>query len=1265
MTEAPTRTPPDTSGMRHLHRPIVFAEPERIAAPASWLDHTPFAFWIVDALRPTTLVELGCQSGNSYASFAQGVQTLGLSTACYAVDTWKGDPHAGFFDESIFDEWSAYHDRRFSAFSRLIRATFEEAVGQFADASIDLLHIDGYHTFGAISHDFETWRPKLSERAVVLCHDINVRERDFGVWRFWEGVKDEYPSFEFLHGHGLGVLGIGTTWPDPVQWLLSLRARGGEANAVRLFFARLGASVTRRYASLTAEQEAAARIAARDAQIAALEQERAGRADQMAQDADEVTRLRDSLAEREADCDELRGAVEKLLAAKVTGDAEAAGLRAALEDRASRVQSLEAGIASREELLRQLHRDLADRAAWTCRTVDTLIAARPTGGAEHLAPVVAAVEALAARHKEVADAIRAARDEFRQGAVDVVAAVREIQAAAATTREPQATGPVPPDGRGAVTAGAPGVRTRLASLEYRRLIARVQEIVRETLPAKATVLVISKGDDALLEFDGRRGWRFPQTERGVYAGHYPADSAAAIAHFEALRAKGAEFLLLPSTAFWWLDSYPDFRTHLDAQGTRVWHDADCIIYRVSPSAAIPDGVSAESRHSLDGFARARLRAFLFSAARISFPAESAPAVSVVVPTFNQAHYTYLLLESLRAHTDVPFEVIVVDNASTDETASLLKRLDNARIQLNERNLGFGGACNLGARMARAESVCFLNSDTVVTPGWLRALTHTFEDRRCGAAAARLVHPDGRLQEAGSIIWQDGSTEGYGRGEDPFAPEYSYARPVDYGSAACLLVRRELFDTLGGFDDRYAPAYYEDADLCLRLRQAGWSIRYQPRATVFHLEFGSSGAGRAVALQQRQRATFIARWRDELADQRPSGSNVLWARDCRRSRRVLVVDDRLPLSVLGSGFPRTRLLLDALVSLGYLATYLPRTDPTPHEPVTSELQQAGIEVLHSVGDIRAVLARRENLYDLAIVSRPHNAAVIDLIREFNPAAPVIYDAEAVGALRDARQALAQGRLLPAGELDDRVRAELTHVAAADLVMAVSPAECRVFKAVHPSTPVVVWGYPARVQPDLADFGRRSDVLFVGNLSTPPNADAVHQLLTDIFPRIRRELDARLFVVGATPTADALDAALAQTESVVLTGFVNDLAPVFATRRVFVAPHRFAAGIPIKVIEAMSHGVPCVVSPLLAEQLELTDGVEALVGENAADFAGKVVRLYRDRDVWNQIQQQALRWLRERSDPAAMQAQLGQWIEEAIARKRGRAPKTIARPEVESI
>ena len=232
----------DGESLSHfLSCPILFDEPDRVVFPPSWLEHIPFAFWIVDALRPSVFVELGTHSGNSYAAFAQAIQRLGLPTAAYAVDTWRGDPHSGFYDETVFTDWSAYHDRRFSSFSRLVRSTFAEAVEHFPDGGVDLLHIDGYHTFEAVSADFELWRPKMSDRGVVLMHDINVREREFGAWRFWEQVKEQYPSFAFLHGHGLGVLGLGADLPEPVAWLLSHASVSPRKVAtIRTFFARLG-----------------------------------------------------------------------------------------------------------------------------------------------------------------------------------------------------------------------------------------------------------------------------------------------------------------------------------------------------------------------------------------------------------------------------------------------------------------------------------------------------------------------------------------------------------------------------------------------------------------------------------------------------------------------------------------------------------------------------------------------------------------------------------------------------------------------------------------------------------------------------------------------------------------------------------------------------------------------------------------------------------------------------------------------------------------
>src|SRR5262245_8981055 len=224
-----------------LLRSIVFTHPVRLVHPPSWVAHIPFAFWLVDVLRPRTIVELGTHSGVSYSAFAQAVQKLGLDAATYAVDTWKGDHQAGFYGEDVFKEWSSFHDRHFSSFSRLVRSTFEEALSKFPDGSIDLLHIDGVHTYEAVRQDFESWFPKLSSRAVVLMHDTNAREADFGVWRFWQEVAARHPTFAFLHAHGLGVVGIGHNLPDDVRWLLEHVNRHAQtAFTVREFFATLG-----------------------------------------------------------------------------------------------------------------------------------------------------------------------------------------------------------------------------------------------------------------------------------------------------------------------------------------------------------------------------------------------------------------------------------------------------------------------------------------------------------------------------------------------------------------------------------------------------------------------------------------------------------------------------------------------------------------------------------------------------------------------------------------------------------------------------------------------------------------------------------------------------------------------------------------------------------------------------------------------------------------------------------------------------------------
>ncbi|MCB8839389.1 class I SAM-dependent methyltransferase [Aurantimonas sp. VKM B-3413] len=246
-----------THDLAFLYSPVLFQAPQRIGVSA-WLEHAPFAFWLIDKLRPRQLVELGTHTGVSFCAFAQAAKQLKTGTACHAVDTWQGDPHAGYYGDDIFTDLSQHVAARYADFAHLVRSTFDEALPRFADGSIDLLHIDGLHTYDAVAHDYQTWLPKVSEGGLILFHDTNVRTRDFGVYRLWAELAAENDSFEFLHGFGLGVMIKGRTDNSVLNALTTASLDPTTTEAIRRTFAYLGEALTIRTKLLIAQQKSAA-----------------------------------------------------------------------------------------------------------------------------------------------------------------------------------------------------------------------------------------------------------------------------------------------------------------------------------------------------------------------------------------------------------------------------------------------------------------------------------------------------------------------------------------------------------------------------------------------------------------------------------------------------------------------------------------------------------------------------------------------------------------------------------------------------------------------------------------------------------------------------------------------------------------------------------------------------------------------------------------------------------------------------------------------
>ncbi|HEY7829696.1 MAG TPA: glycosyltransferase [Solirubrobacteraceae bacterium] len=647
---------------------------------------------------------------------------------------------------------------------------------------------------------------------------------------------------------------------------------------------------------------------------------------------------------------------------------------------------------------------------------------------------------------------------------------------------------------------------------------------------------------------------------------------------------------------------------------------------------------------------------------ISLPEYEDPKVSLIIPLYAHAELTHACLRSIREHTaHASYEVILVDDEADEDTKHLLECVQGAKIVRNEQNLGYLRSMNRGASVARGRWLVLFNNDTEVTRGWLRAMLACAESAEdIGVVTPKFLYPDGSLNEAGAIIWRDGTGANYGRGDEPTGFQYEYRRETDYGSAAALMVKAELWRELGGFDERYLPMYYEDADLCFQAREHGQRVLYEPEAVVIHHEGATAGNDAESGHKRHQesnRPKFVARWRQQLESEhlRSAPTNLRVAANRHRGPHVLVVDHLVPTWDRDAGSLRMLNIMRALIGLDARVTFMPDNFAAT-QPYTRMLQQMGVEVLYGQLDVNAELATIGPRLNMAILSRPHVASRwLDSIREYAPAAKVAYDTVDLHWLREARRgaigasptsafATGNGHAEALGPRAHALRQlELAMIRASDTTLVVSDAEREQVQRDVPDASVLVVPTVHDVEPFVPPPEDRSGILFVGGFQHPPNIDAAISLVKEVMPEVWRQLgDVRVTIVGSHPPPEVQTLASSRVD---VTGWVEDLQPLLDGARLMLAPLRYGAGMKGKITQALSVGLPVVTTPIGAEGLDGHEEECMLIADDPHQLAAETIRVCRDDELWRSLSRTGQELILAHCSTQVISERLGKLLEGA--------------------
>lgn len=608
-----------------------------------------------------------------------------------------------------------------------------------------------------------------------------------------------------------------------------------------------------------------------------------------------------------------------------------------------------------------------------------------------------------------------------------------------------------------------------------------------------------------------------------------------------------------------------------------------------------------------------------------------PLVSIIIPVYNQFDYTYKCLKSILENTsDIDYEIIIADDVSSDETINITSYVKNIKVVRNEKNLGFLLNCNNAVKLAKGKYIHLLNNDTQVQEAWLSSLIELIESNdNIGMVGSKLVYPDGRQQEAGGIIWNDASGWNFGRLDDPTKPEYNYVKEVDYISGASIMLSKKLWDKIGGFDERYVPAYFEDSDLAFEVRKHGYNVMFQPKSVVVHFEGISHGTDTGTgikAYQVKNREKFIEKWKNELEKNHfPNAENLFLARDRSRNKKhILIIDHYVPHFDQDAGSRTVFAYLKLFISENYSVKFI-GDNFFPHQPYTDQLELMGIEVLYGnwyLNNWEKWIKEYGKYFDYIFMNRPHiSEKYIDIVKK-ETKAKIIYYGHDLHSLRDTREYLLTNNKDTLKNAKDWREREFNLMKKADISFYPSDVEVKEILSIEKN--INVRTIPAYLFENFHSMKRNikntKDLMFVGGFSHTPNIDAVLWFINNIWNDLKKELpELKFYIIGSKPTEEIKSFSSAD---IIVTGFVSDeeLFKYYKECRIAIVPLRYGAGIKGKVVEALYEQIPIITTNIGAEGL-LNAENHMVIEDEAEDFKNKILEMYNNLEFLQNLSDQS--------------------------------------------